>query len=33
LQTVHARLITGRFSAFATWFSFPRRPPGPATPN
>jgi hypothetical protein len=30
LQTVHARLITGRFSAFATWFSFhsgPRRRP------
>jgi hypothetical protein len=27
LQTVHARAITGRFSAFATWFSFPRRPP------
>ena len=27
LQTVHARLITGRFSAFATWLSFPRHPP------
>ena len=27
LQTVHAREITGRFSAFATWFqSFVRSP-------
>jgi hypothetical protein len=27
LQTVHASAITGRFSAFATWFSFLRRRP------
>jgi len=27
LQTVHANAITGRFSALATWFSFPSFPP------
>ncbi len=27
LQTVHANAITCRFSAFATWFSFPSIPP------
>src|SRR5688572_6925 len=27
LQTVHANAITGRFSALATWFSFPSIPP------
>jgi hypothetical protein len=29
LQTVHANAITGRFSAFATWFSFLRSRPPP----
>jgi hypothetical protein len=33
LQTVHASAITGRFSAVATWFSFPDSPPATATLN
>jgi len=33
LQKVHANAITGRFSAFATWFSFPDSPPATATLN
>ena len=33
LQTVHASEMTGRFSAFATWFSFPDSPPATATLN
>jgi hypothetical protein len=33
LQTVHASAITGRFSAFATWFSFLSVRPATATLN
>ena len=29
LQTVHASAITGRFSAFATWFGSSSSTPGP----